>query len=96
MQAFFWPHPELGCSPLELWELSLGCASSDLIWGECAPCWFRAVQGKVEGIFGKVGSMFDKCLVLAVGISVQELLDTPELCQVSAPTVELQQFGQEY
>lgn len=38
----------------------------------------------------------DQCLVLAVGITVQELLDTAELCQVSAPTVELQQFGQEY
>lgn len=41
-----------------------------------------------------------QCLVLAVGITVQELLDTPELCQVSAPlcaaSMELQQLGQEY
>lgn len=55
----------------------------------------ETLKGFMEGLDQCWTSAVDstqQCLVLAVGITVQEQLDTPELCQVSAPTVELQQF----
>lgn len=57
------------------------------------------LKGFMEGLDQHWTSAMDSTqqrLVLAVGITVQEQLGTPELCQVSAPTVELQQFRQEY
>lgn len=42
----------------------------------------------MEGLDQRLTSAMDstqQCLVLAVGITVQGLLDTLELCQVSAP-----------
>lgn len=43
-------------------------------------CWTNAVDSTQQ------------CLVLAVGIAVQGLLDTPELWQMCAPTMELQEY----